>query len=226
MLKLKLQFFGHLMQRAGSFEKTLMLRKRAGGEGDNRRWDSWMASPTPWTWVWVNSRSRWWTGRPGVLRFMGSQSQTWLSDWTGTGISLLRFSVPSRFNLYPFLLHCLICWYIVVHSSFLWSLYCCGIGGNFSICIAGFIFLDLLSFFLMCMSFAQSYPTLRNPMDCSPPGSSVHGILQARVLEWVAIPSPEDLSDPGIKPGPPALQADSLPSKPPQKPPFFPNGSV
>ena len=73
MLKLKLQFFGHLMQRAGSFEKTLMLRKRAGGEGDNRRWDSWMASPTPWTWVWLNSRSWWWTGRPGVLQFMGSQ---------------------------------------------------------------------------------------------------------------------------------------------------------
>ena len=45
----------------------------AGGEGDNRGWDGWMASPTRCTWVWVNSRSWWWTGRPGVLRFMGSQ---------------------------------------------------------------------------------------------------------------------------------------------------------
>ena len=45
----------------------------AGGEGDNRGWDGWMASPTRWTWVWINSRSWWWTGRPGVLRFMGSQ---------------------------------------------------------------------------------------------------------------------------------------------------------
>ena len=45
----------------------------AGGEGDNRGWDGWMASPTRWMWVWVNSRSWWWTGRPGVLRFMGSQ---------------------------------------------------------------------------------------------------------------------------------------------------------
>ena len=45
----------------------------AGGEGDDRGWDGWMASPTQWTWVWVNSRSWWWTGRPGVLRFMGSQ---------------------------------------------------------------------------------------------------------------------------------------------------------
>ena len=45
----------------------------AGGKGDNRGWDGWMASPTQWTWVWVNSRSWWWPGRPGVLRFMGSQ---------------------------------------------------------------------------------------------------------------------------------------------------------
>ena len=45
----------------------------AGGEGDDRGWDGWMASLTWWTWVWVNSRSWWWTRRPGVLRFMGSQ---------------------------------------------------------------------------------------------------------------------------------------------------------
>ena len=45
----------------------------AGGEGDNRGWDGWMASLTRWTWVWVNSGSLWWTGRPGGLRFMGSQ---------------------------------------------------------------------------------------------------------------------------------------------------------
>ena len=45
----------------------------AGGEGDNRGWDDWMASLTWWMWVWVNSGSWWWTGRPGVLRFMGSQ---------------------------------------------------------------------------------------------------------------------------------------------------------
>ena len=45
----------------------------AGGEGDDRGWDGWMASLTRWTWVWVNSGSWWWTGRPGVLQFMGSQ---------------------------------------------------------------------------------------------------------------------------------------------------------
>ena len=49
-------------------------RLRAGGEGDDRGWDGWMASLTQWTWVWENSRSWWWTGRPGVLQSMGSQS--------------------------------------------------------------------------------------------------------------------------------------------------------
>ena len=55
-----------------------------GGEGDDRGWDGWMASPTRWTWVWVNSRSWWWTGRTGVLRFMGSQrfGQTERLNWT------------------------------------------------------------------------------------------------------------------------------------------------
>jgi len=52
-------------------------------------------------------------------------------------------------------------------------------------------------------------------MDCSPIGFSVHGILQARILEWVALPSSGDLSNPGIKPRSPALQTDSLPSEPP-----------
>ena len=54
----------------------------AEGEGDDRGWGGWMASLTWWTWIWVNSGSWWWTGRPGVLWFMGSQSQTRLSDWT------------------------------------------------------------------------------------------------------------------------------------------------
>ena len=45
----------------------------AGGEGDDRGWDGWMASLTRWTWVWVNSGSWWWTGRPGMLQFMGLQ---------------------------------------------------------------------------------------------------------------------------------------------------------
>ena len=50
------------------------------GEGDDRGWDGWMASPTHWTWVWVNSRSWWWPGRPGVLQSMGLQRVR--HDWT------------------------------------------------------------------------------------------------------------------------------------------------
>ena len=69
--------------RVDSLEKTQCWEGLgAGGEGDDRGWDGWMALPTRWTWVWVNSKSWWWTGRPGVLRFMGSQSRTRLSDWT------------------------------------------------------------------------------------------------------------------------------------------------
>ena len=58
---------------------------------------------------------------------------------------------------------------------------------------------------------------LCDPMDCSPPGSSVHGILQAGILEWVACPSLGDLPNPGIKPRSSALQADSLLSELPEK---------
>ena len=61
MLKLKLQYFGHLVWRTDSLEKTLMLGLKVGGERDNREWDGWMASPTRWTWVWVCSGSWWWT---------------------------------------------------------------------------------------------------------------------------------------------------------------------
>ena len=94
MLKLKLQSFGHLMWRVDSLEKTLMLGGIGGKrEGGNRGWDGWMASSTWRMWVWVNSRCWWWTGRPGVLRFMGSQrvGHDWATElnWTEhrTGVS-------------------------------------------------------------------------------------------------------------------------------------------
>ena len=96
---------------------------RVGGEGDDRGWESWMASPTRQTWVWVDSRSWWWTGRPGVLRFMGLQRVGRLSDWTE-----LNWRVK-------------------------WSE----------------------------VRVAQLCLTVCNPMDYR-----VHGILQARILEWVA----------------------------------------
>ena len=65
---------------------------------------------------------------------------------------------------------------------------------------------------------SRSCLTLCEPMDCSPPGSSVHGILQARILDCVAMPSSRDLPNPGIEPRSPAFQADSLLSEPPGKP--------
>ena len=71
MLKLKLQYFGHLRWRAGSFEKTLMLGKIKVRRRRGRQRMRWLdVSPTQWTWVWVNSGSWWWTGKPGLLRFM------------------------------------------------------------------------------------------------------------------------------------------------------------
>ena len=87
MLKLKLQYCGHLMQRTDSLEKTLMLGKiEDRGEGDDRGWDGWMASPTWWTWVWVSSGSWWWTGKPGMLQAMGLQrvGHNWVTElnWT------------------------------------------------------------------------------------------------------------------------------------------------
>ena len=81
MLKLKLQYFGHLMWRADSLERPWCWeRLRAGGEGDDRGWDGWMASLTQWTWVWVDSGGWWWTGRTGVLQSMGSQRVR--NDWS------------------------------------------------------------------------------------------------------------------------------------------------
>ena len=72
------------MQRTGSFENTLCWERwKAGGEGDDRGWDGWMASPTQWTWVWVNSGAWWWTGRPEVHGV--AKSWTWLTErlnWT------------------------------------------------------------------------------------------------------------------------------------------------
>ena len=86
MLKLKLQYFGHLMRRADSFERPWCWeRLKAGGEGDNRGWDGWMASLIQWTWFWVNSGSWWQTGRPGMLWFTGSQrvKHDWATELKG-----------------------------------------------------------------------------------------------------------------------------------------------
>ena len=87
MLKVKLQYFGHLMEELTHWKRPWCWEVLgAGGEGDDRGWNGWMASLTWWTWVWVNFRSWWWTGRPGVLQFMGLQrvGHDWVNElnWT------------------------------------------------------------------------------------------------------------------------------------------------
>ena len=103
MLKLKLQYFGHLMQRVDSLEKTLMLGGLGGRRRRGRQRKRWLeASPTRWTWVWVNSGSWWWTGKPGVLRFMRSQRvrHDWATElnWLCLMTTLLLFGLLELFS--------------------------------------------------------------------------------------------------------------------------------
>jgi len=73
MLKLKLQYLDTSCEELTHWKRLWWWEGLgAGGKGDDRGWDGWMASLTRWTWVWVNSGHWWWTGRPGMLRFMGS----------------------------------------------------------------------------------------------------------------------------------------------------------
>ena len=99
MLKLKLQYFGYLMWRTDTLEKTLMLeRLKVGGEGVDREY-GWMALPTRWTWVWASSRSWWSTGKPGVLQSTGSErvGHNWVTEqkinycnpWTWTTYTII-----------------------------------------------------------------------------------------------------------------------------------------
>ena len=141
-----------LIRRPWSWE-----RLKAEGEGDDRGWDGWMASPTQWTWVWVSSGSWWWMCCSPWGR-KESDITEWL-NWFQSGMCSYTY---------------------VLYTRHLISLSC---------------------------------PPLCDPMDCSSPGSSVHGILQARILEWVAFPPSEDLPNPGIRPVSPASptsQTDSL----------------
>ena len=96
MLKLKLQYFGYLLQRADSLKKTLML----GGIGGRRRradrgWDGWMASLTQWTWVWASSGSWCWIGKSGVQQSMGSQRVG--HDWS-TEMTEFNFQIFGEFQ--------------------------------------------------------------------------------------------------------------------------------
>ena len=121
-------------------------RLKAGGEGDNRGWNGWMASPTQRTWVWENSGSWWWTGRQRV-------GHNWATE-LNWGRYLMVLFVKHLINVAQLISYTR--FYFLGVEKWKWQL--------------------LLHVQLFC-----------GLMDCSPPVSSYHGILWARILEWVAI---------------------------------------
>ena len=119
MLKLKLQYCGYLIWRADSLVKSLVLGGLgAGGGGEDRGWDGWIASLTRWTWVWVNSGSWRWTGRPGVPQSMGSQrvGHNWEAELNWTEGKC----VPQRQTIAcPSMVQMLILWKLFYSAMFL-----------------------------------------------------------------------------------------------------------
>ena len=161
-------------------------------EGDDRGWDGWMASPTRWTWVWACSGCWWRTGKPGVLQSMGSQRvrHDWVTEQNW--MSLYPENENCFMTLSDLVQTCCCCCVASVMSDSVWPQRRqptrlphpwdspgknIGVGCHF---------------LLQCMKVksesevTQSCLTLSDPMDCGPPGSSIHGIFQARVLEWGA----------------------------------------
>ena len=105
MLRLKLQYLATSCKELTHWKRLWCWEGLgAEGEGDDRGWDSWMASLTRWMWVWVNSGNWWWTGRPGVPRFMGSQRvwHDWATElnWTEPNLKLLRRSKLEIYELF------------------------------------------------------------------------------------------------------------------------------
>jgi len=168
------------MGRTDSLEKTLMLgRLKARGEGDNRGWDGWMASPTRWTWVWVGSGSSWWTGKPGVLRSMGSQRVR--QDWVAELIwSICYLSWPHR-QVSSFLIRVLVL--LLLLSRFSRVRLCVTHRWQPTrLPIPGILQARTLEW--VAISFSNAWKWSRSvvsnssdPMDCSLRGSSVHGIF-------------------------------------------------
>ena len=111
MLKLKLQILATWWEELTHLKRPWCWeRLRAGVEGDNRGWNGWMASPTRWTWIWVNSGSCWWTGRPGMLWSMASQKSDMTEQMSWTETNERRKNVVRKF-----------CW-ILVRAGILWML--------------------------------------------------------------------------------------------------------
>ena len=102
---LKFQYFATWCKELTHWKRPWCWeRLRAGGEGDNRGWDGWMASPIQWTWVWMDSRSWWWTGRPGRLWFMGLQTvgHDWATEMNWTELNCASHKTDSTISLQIF----------------------------------------------------------------------------------------------------------------------------
>ena len=170
MLKLKLQYFGHLIEELTHWKRLWCWEGLgAQGEGDDRGWDGWMASLTRWTRVCVNSGSWWWTGRPGVLWFMGSQRvghdwATELTDWT----DVILLFIASDFTSITSHIHNWVLFLLWLHL---------------------FILPGVISLLISCSVLGTYWPgefIFQCPIFL--PFHAVHGVLEARILKWFAIP--------------------------------------
>ena len=129
MLKLKLQPFSHLIWRTDFLEKTLML---AGGEGDNKGWDDWMASQNWWAWVWTSSRSWWWSGSLMSCKEWGRKESymTERLNWTECQRGKWESKLKSfHFVLYryfcswmSYIKHVLLLLLLLSHTKFKWKM--------------------------------------------------------------------------------------------------------
>ena len=107
MLKLKLQYFGHLMRRADSLEKTLLLGKTEGRRRrGNREWDVWMTSLTLWTWVRANLGKWWWTGKTVMLQPMGLQRVGHNWETEQQQLALQEFDLEEHWFVHPSTISC------------------------------------------------------------------------------------------------------------------------
>ena len=108
MLKLKLQYLATWFEELTHLKRPWCWERLRAGEGDDRGWNGWMASPTQWTWLWVDSRSWWWTGMPGVLRFMGSQRvrHDWATELNWTTLLLRSYTIHCRGSKITKTQHC------------------------------------------------------------------------------------------------------------------------